>query len=263
MFRREWLLSVMLLASLCGMAQTSSRKTSFDSCLDEKLERYFSQREIRARHIVNNDLDPEPTKASADKIEISSVVVEWIVTPREKFKVDIAIKINGQRIELKDQPPINLADEERTIGPELIDTWDQIRLYDLGGDRKIVAITLRPGMCTGLMCGVSAQLYFDIKSKRSSFFGSYRTDGEAKLYSFGGDGESFVVATNFTGDPHGTVAPATVTYELYRLLPDGRFVRAGNASGALYFVKHVQQPEKSKIGDAVEDRWIERIRLDQ
>lgn len=231
-----------------GIAQRSSKQPC-DPYLYERLERYFSVAEMRAKHIVNNDRDPSPAKGGTEKIEIGGLVVEWIVTTREKFDLDITIKINGHRIELKDQKPINLADEDQAIGPELLDVWEQIRFYDLGEDRKVIALSLRPGMCTGLMCGVAAQLYFDLKSKQTSFFGTYRTDGEAKLYSFGQDGgQAFVVATNFSGDPHGTVSPATVTYEPYRLLPDGKFVREK------YFIKHLQQPEKSKKGDTVEDR---------
>jgi hypothetical protein len=226
--------------------------------LAERLELYFLRSELRAKHIVNNDLDPGPIKAGTEKVELGGVIVEWISTLKPKYEVDIAIKINGYRLELKNQKSTNLADEDRAIEPTMVDQWDQIRLYDLGNDRRVVAITLRPRMCTGLMCGVAAQLYFDLKSKKAALFGTYRTDGEAKLYSFGPDGnEAFVVATNFAGDPHGTVAPLTLTYELYRLIHDGRFVHEK------YFIKHIQQPEKSDKTDTVEERWIERLRLDQ
>jgi len=257
-FRGKCLVGVMVLAGLSGMAQTSSTKTSSDSCLDEKLERYFSQQEMRAKHIVNNEIDPGPAKGGTERIEFGGIVFEWIATPREKHNVEITIKINGHRIELKDQKALNLADEDQPIGPEVLSTWDQVKLYDLGDDRKVIAVTLRPGMCTGLMCGAAAQLYFDLKTKQTSFFGTYRTDGEAKLSLFGQDrGQALVVATNFSGDPHGTVSTGIVTYEPYRLLQNGRFALEK------YFIKHVRQPDKSTIGDTVEDRWIERIRLNQ
>lgn len=257
-FRTEWLLSVVLLASLGGMAQTSATRTMSGSCLDEKLERYFAGQEIRAKHIVNNEIDPGPAKGGNERIELAGIVFEWIATPKDGRYVEITIKIDGHLIELKNLKPVNLADEDRSIGPEMLSTWDQLRLYDLGDGRKVIAVTLRPGMCTGLMCGVAAQLYFDLKSKQASFFGTFRTEGEARLYSFGQDGgQVFVVATNFAGDPHGTVSALTVTYEPYRLGPNGVFVREN------YFIKYVRQPEKSKKVDSVEDRWIERIRLDQ
>lgn len=256
LFRIEWLISVVLLASLGGMAQTSATRTMSGSCLDEKLERYFAGQEIRAKHIVNNEIDPGPAKGGNERIELAGIVFEWIATPKDGRYVEITIKIDGHSIELKNLKPVNLADEDRSIGPEMLSTWDQVRLYDLGDGRNVIAVTLRPGMCTGLMCGVAAQLYFDLKSNQTSFFGTYRTDGEAKLYSFGRDGsQAFVVATNFSGDPHGTVSDSTVTYELYRFQPNGGFVREN------YFIKHVRQ--KSKKGNSVEDRWIERVRLDQ
>lgn len=232
--------------------------------LAERLEIYFSRSEARAQHIVNNDPYPGSPKSQKQKIKLGDVVLEWIVTPKDKYDADISIKINGFRIKLQDLKPMNLADEDQPIDPELLSTWDQIRLYDYGDDRKILAVTLRPGMCTGLMCSVAAQLYFDLKTKHTSLFGSYRTDGEAKLYSFGQDGnEAFVVATNFSGDPHGVTSEAIMTYELYRLLSNGQFERFGNAAGGKYYIKHIKQPEASDKGDLVEERWIERIRLNR
>ncbi|MBK9153317.1 MAG: hypothetical protein IPM25_03730 [Chloracidobacterium sp.] len=255
------LFAVSLIAPAFGIAQSTSKRDCIQ--YSERLERYFEGSQHRARHIVNNDLDPGPLKSGIESIEIGGVAVEWIVTLKDKHAVDVTIRIDGHRIELKDQKPINLADDDKPIGPDLLSIWDQIRLYEFGDGRKMVAMTLRPGMCTGLMCGVAAQLYFDLRSKRASFFGSYRTDGEAKLYSFGQDGrEAFVVATNFSGDPHGS-SESVVMYELYRLHSDGRFVREGDTAGRKYFIKHVQQPERSSKGDSVEDRWIERIRLDR
>jgi hypothetical protein len=257
-FQAGLLLTFVVVASLTGMAQSSESNTLSGWCLDEKLERYFSQQEIRAKHIINNEIDPGPAKGGSERVELSGIVFEWITKPQGKKDLEITIKINGHAIELNNQKPANLADEDKVIGPEMLSTWDQVRLYEFGDGRKVITVTLRPGMCTGLMCGVAAQLYFDLKSKQTSFFGTYRTEGEAKLYSFGQDGSRvFVVATNFSGDPHGTVSESTVTYEPYRLEPNGRFVREN------FFIKHVRQPEKSKKGDSVEDRWIERLRLDQ
>ena len=229
MLSKIWIICITLSACLLSAHAEVTAQDSFKiTCgppIAERLAFYFSRSETRPRHIVYNEIDPGPTKKSIEKIELGGVIFEWIVAPKEKRDVDIAIKINGHRIELKEQKPINPADGDRTIGPELISTWDQVRLYDLGGDRKIIALTLRPRMCTGLMCSVAAQLYFDLKSKQTSFFGSYQTDGDAKLFSFGQDGsQAFVVATNFVGDPHGG-SESVITYALYRLLPDGKFVR--------------------------------------
>lgn len=263
-FAKICIASCVLFAGLLFPSISLAQKSKL-ACIPylERLERYFSLHEMRAHHIVNNEIDPGPAKGGSKKIDFGGVSFEWIVTPKEKYAFDISIKINGHQISLKDQKPINLADQDRHIEPKLLSKWDQVRLYDLGGDRKVVAVTLLPDMCTGLMCSVGAQLYFDLKTKQTSFFGSYRTDGEAKLYSFGEDGgAAFVVAANFSGDPHGN-SESVVTYELYRLDLNGSFVHAGDTRGAKYYIRHVRQPEKSRGWDSVEERWIERLRLDQ
>ena len=109
------LCAIFVIAPAVGIAQSRSDRACIP--LSERLERYFDRSQLRARHIVNNDLDPGPMKSGIERIEVGGVTVEWIVTAREKYAVDIAVRIDGNRIELRDQKPINLADEDKAIGP--------------------------------------------------------------------------------------------------------------------------------------------------
>lgn len=224
----------------------------------ERLQSYFELSEIKADQIVNNLKDLGALKTQTRKVTIGKHTVEWIVKAEEKtFNYETFIKINGDLIIPKDKESLNLADDNLRINMDYADEWEQVKLYEML-DRDIITITMSPRTCTGLMCGVGGYLIYDTKTKNQTFFGTYRTDNEAQIYRFTGELEYFVVATRFEGDPHGGHI-SSVTYELYKLLPDGKFEIVKNKAGKNYFIKHTMHGEDSGKPDAFEHDWIEKI----
>jgi hypothetical protein len=248
------------LASAGAFAQRQAAKSTCDPDLIERLEIYFSRSEVGARQIVNADFGPGPLKVGTEKIDIGGVAVEFLYRESGGFSVDVSMKINGHTIVLNDQKSINLAHDDQPIEPNLVNKWNQIRLYELGDDRKVIAISFIPEICTGLMCSVSGRLYFQLGTMTASFFGAYRTDSDPKLYQFAGGSGPFVVATNFTGDPHGVTSSSAITYELYRLEDNGQFTGQRDKRGRKYFIKHSEPPTDSPKPGALESNWIEDIK---
>lgn len=256
-----WII-VIFSASGCGrIAETAEPDVGLSPCEPhyyERLESYLSRTEIEPTQIINNKSGDNSWKPRIETVQIEKNTVEWTVKG-EGTKLEFGLKINGHLIALAGRSSINNADGDQKIELADLGNWDQIRFYELL-DEDVIAITLVPISCTGLMCSVSVQLYFGVKTKQATFFGSYRTDSEAKLYSFNGGNESFALGKNFDGDPHGG-SISSVTYEAYKIMPNGTFEIRKNAKGEKYFIKHTRQPDGSKKPDTLEQKWIRSIDL--
>ena len=159
--------------------QTKSKPNLKPACnpyVEERLSYYFSRNAIEATQIVNNT-DDIPNRSRTEVIKVGSHTVEWIVDA-ESRKAVVSVRVNGDLITLDDKQSLNSIDGDQRLDLNVIGEWYQVKLYKLG-DGEIIALTMGPEMCTGLMCSVAAQLYYDTTAKRSELFGRYRTDHEA------------------------------------------------------------------------------------
>lgn len=229
-----------------------------DPHIHERLQFYFGRNEVEPAQIINNtDKDPGAWKSRTQKIVIGNHTVEWI-DKVDKRTSESSVRINGDLVTLKDKLSVNAADGEQKIDMYVVDQWDQIKLYKLY-DQEIIAITMSPRMCTGLMCSVGAQLYYDVKTKQKTFLGTYQTNfREAKLYRFANGEANYVVSTKVDGDPHGGSTSA-VTYELYKVGSKGDIQIQKNPAGVNYFIKHTMFPETESKPDQIIQNWIEEI----
>jgi hypothetical protein len=120
------------------------------------------------------------------------------------------------------------------------------------------------------MCGVSAQLLYDVKTRSTTFFGSFRTDFDVRFFRYGQDDTPYYVTKNFDGDPHGVTTPAVVSYELYKLKSDGQFLIQKDETGKPYSIKHTTFPDMEIKGeevvarkelkdDELEQNWIKKV----
>ena len=252
------------LLSLSCASQTNSTQTkeatrpNCDPYIHERLQFYFGRNEVEPAQVINKtEKYPGAWDSRTQKITIGNHTVEWIDRV-DKRNSKSSVGINGDLIALKDKQSVNAVDGSKNMGMNVVGVWDQIKLYKLY-DQEIIAITMSPRTCTGLMCSVGAQLYYDVKTKQETFFGTYQTNfREAKLYRFANGEANYIVSTNFDGDPHGGSTSA-VTYELYKLGPRGDIQIQKNPAGVNYFIKHTMFPETESKPDQIEQNWIEDI----
>jgi hypothetical protein len=250
--------SLIIVLALTTSAQRpkTSPNPACNGYVAERLDSYFSRQAVQAAQIINN-VDDEPNRSRTEVIKIGPHTVEWIVK-NDNRESSVSLRVNGDPIALGGKQSLNLADESRRLDMRVVGEWRQIKLYKLQ-DREIIALTLGPAMCTGLMCSVSAQLYYDARSKRLEFFGRYRTDDEAQLYRFSRHEGVFVIAANFDGDAHLGTSPGVITYNFYRLLPDGGFKIEKDPSGKEYWLRHTQFILDQAKPDRLEQHWIETL----
>jgi hypothetical protein len=234
----------------------------------ERLRRYLDINEVLATHVVNNTDTPGRWQSGTQTLAIDGQVVEWI------DQVGIAgsshsVRINGELISLGDKVASNEPDDTGKFALNIVGEWRQIKLYKLY-NQTILAIAMGPRQCTGLMCGVGAQLWFDVRTKQKTFFGTFRTDFDVRLFRFTNEEAFYVMTSNFQGDPHKVTAPDVITYELQKLKPDGRFEIQRNDKGSKYFLRHISYPDMTFVGgkirkkktiraDCLEQNWLERV----
>ncbi len=251
------LLSLCLLLCLSNQTGNHSRhaivdKVEMQECgpsITERLRDHFDRYEIRPDLVVNNNEDFGVVKSKRRTIKLANHRIVWI-TKAANNDVETSIKIDNETISLKKKISLNNADGDQKIELNLVNDWDQIKLYTLG-NHEIIGITLTPIMCTGLMCGVSAQLLYDVTTKSKTFFGAFRANFDVKLFRFSQDDTPYYVTTNFDGDPHGVTTPATVSYELYKIQSYGQFLIRTDTAGEKYFIKHTIFPDREIKGDEV------------
>ena len=271
----KWIVSASLLA-LAAISNSQNSNTHLTTeqaktcgpSVAERLQNYFDNEEIRPTQVVNNIEDTGAWKSKTSTIRIGNHTIEWVDTVGRRDS-ESSIKIDGEMIALKDKRSTNQADGDRPIDLRDIEQWDQIKLYKLN-EGDVVGITMLPRSCTGLMCGVAAQLIYDVKTKQKTYFGTFRTDDETRLFRITSGNDYYYVSKNFNGDPHGLTSPQVITYELFKREKSGRFVVQKNAAGEKYYIRHTVFPDMEFKGgdvvpkkelspDTLEQNWIEKI----
>jgi hypothetical protein len=264
---------IIVLCVLCSITRVSEVFPVYSSgdgldcpgiSANEKLINYFRLQETKPAQIVNN-LDPGAWKSRRSIINVGKHKIEWVLKVTEGTS-KTTLKIDDHRISLEGIQSTNLADGEDRIVFEQVDRWEQVKLYDLG-NRKLIGITLCPQSCTGLSCGVAAQLLYDLKTRKATFFGTFRSDDEVRLFRLTNDEEFYYLSKNFEGDYHGK--EFSITYNAYRLTADGTFDLQKDDSGKAYYLKHTMFPVdiepytlrklSGEKPDQLEQNWIGKI----
>lgn len=234
----------------------------------ERIRRYFDDKEIRPTQVINNTADLGRWTPKTSTIKIGTHTIRW-TDKLVKLHGEATVRIDGELIVLKNLRSLNNANGNLPIDFRAVDQWDQIKLYKISGGDAI-GITMHPRICTGLMCGVAAQLMYNVKKKQTTYFGTFRTDDETRLFRITNLNDYYYVSSNYDGDPGGLTTPQVVTYELYKLQPNGKFVVQSNPAGERYFIKHTTFPDmefdgvitvqkKEIMADTLETNWINKI----
>lgn len=245
--------------------QKSTRKICGPTA-NERLKTYLELNEEKPAQIINNVDGDGLWESKMQSIKIGDHVIEW-TDKVEKLTTISSIKIDDQILTFTGIQSINEADENRRIDIDVVGEWRQIKLYELF-DQEIIGVTVGPRSCTGLMCGVAAQILYDVRTKKATFFGTFRADNEVRLFRFKNEDVFYYLAKRFDGDPHG-FDKASVTYSAYALKPNGVVELKRNYADKPYFIKYTYYPSvfdtRSKKNrpatrsDILEQNWIEKI----
>jgi hypothetical protein len=255
-------LLLILVLSAAAHSQTAATKTP-NPCnqptVDERLQRYFDNNEVAPWIVINNVDQAGRGRSWKDVVLIGKHSVAWEAS-FEGTASKLSVKMDGRPLNVRSATSLNPVDGERRDKLDYVSDWDQIKLYRFGDGRELITVTMLPEMCTGLMCGVAAQLVYDPVRNTSNFFGTFRADLEAKLFRFKNDDQIYYLSKTFTGDAHRTVGPSSVIYRLWAVAPDGHLTLQNRSDRKSYELRHTQEIEDSGRPDTLDDsRWVEKI----
>ena len=132
-----------------GSANIKSHMPKCGPSIEERLRNHFDGYEIRPELVINNNDDFGGVRSKRRTTTLANHKIVWITMATNK-DVETSIRIDNETIPLKGKVSMNDAAGDRRIEMDLVNDWNQIKLYKLG-NHEIIGITLTPLMCTGLM----------------------------------------------------------------------------------------------------------------
>jgi len=237
------------------------------SIAERRLETHFERYELKPLQTIDSRDLPEQPGPLGQLVNIGSHRVEWVTEFDTKDVRSLSLRINGDQIPIAGEMTKNQIDEDdRQDAGWANDIW-RIRLYKLN-DRELIGIEMIQRSCTGLSCSVGVQLLYDLKTKKQNYFGTFRTDSEIRLFRFAGKGQYYYVSKSC--DCINADGKYIVTYNLYRMNPDGDFVSRNAPKQKPYFIRHSFYPAEfepytgrvipPKEPDKLEHNWIRPIK---
>jgi hypothetical protein len=234
---------------------------------ERRLDAHFERYELAPVKTIDTRDFPEEPRADGHSVNIGSHRVEWVTEFDNKDVRALDLRINGERIPINGEMTLNNVDEDDRQDAGWANDWWKIRLYKLH-DRELIGIEMTQRSCTGLSCSVGIQLLYDLKTKKRNYFGTFRTDSEIRLFRFGGKNDYFYVSRSC--DCLNATGENIVTYNLYRMRPDGEFRIENAPKGKPYFIRHSFYPAETepytgrvippKEPDKLEHNWIRPIK---
>ena len=231
---------------------TAKRMSDQEIAVNQRLEMYLGGREIQPTAILNN-VDPEKKTLKFERLELT-----WLY---ENDGLLVKFAINGKPITFKGKQSLNESTEgswSDDLG--FIGNWDRVRYFEtINGNLALFEFS--PHMCSGLMCGLTGYLLYDLKTGAESWFTAYF--GEAfGLYDFGGDGILDYLAISYFGDHR--AGNYGHRYEFYARQDSGDLKVAKDDKGLRdYFKREYQGPwdpyDIRELDSKFDLHWFEKV----
>ncbi len=209
------------------------------SIAERRLEAHFGRFEVAPIKTINSQDSTTEPDSTIQSIKIGSHRIEWVTDFDDMGVRTPDLRINGERIPIDGEMTINQINENNRQDAGWANDWWRIRLYKLI-DRELIGIEMIQRGCTGLGCSVGIQLLYDLKTKKYSYFGTFRTDSEIRLFRFAGGRKYYYVSKSC--DCINADGKYIVTYNLYRMNDKGEFVIQNASNGKPYFIRHSFYP---------------------
>lgn len=242
-------------------AQTQKEKETIKyirsnrTTINDSLKIYFSSRAIEPKLIINN-VDENQTE-----IFFANHSIKWFNTEKET-----RIKIDNDLINLKNKFTLNKVAYGDVDEVDFANSWSQIKYFARNdSEEEIVLIRMGFNPCTGMGCNVDYFLVYDLRRKVKNFFGTFRSDQEINLYGFDCDTSSqsgyYYLSESYREELPRKERQVSITYELFGLAKDGKFLLQKDAQGYPYYIKHTFAEEDTfDVKETMRAHWFEKIK---
>ncbi len=252
-------LCIALVAAGCN-PPTAQKETikyiqSSPTRIEDLLNYYFSGREVEPKLIINN------VDENQVAIRFANHAVNWLNTEKET-----KIKIDNDLISLKGKFTLNKVAYGDVDEVDFVNNWSQIKYFARNdSEEEIVIIRMSFDPCTGMACGVNYFLVYDLRRKTKNFFGTFRSNHDISLCNFSCDTSSrsgyYFLSKSYAEELPRTERQVSITYELFALTKDGRFLLQRDATGQPYYIKHTfSEGDTAAVKETMRAHWFERIK---
>jgi hypothetical protein len=173
----------------------------------------------------------------------------------KELKKGVEITIDGHTINTNDKVTLNPVWDSGKDSVNFSNYLQQIKIYE---HDSLIGFVLTSSPCSGLGCGINYQIIYDLKTKKESYFGRFRTGLEFELYNFNSDDRPDFVSKTFFG--RNAQGIDTTEFVLYSQTQNGDFTELKSEEKERFWFKHTYTEFQLNLdNERFEENWIEKI----
>ncbi len=233
-----------ILTILVSCTSTPNKTVELTKKVDygKMIEEYLESKTIEPTVIFNNH--------ELKEIDLLEHKITW-----SDLEKGIEITVDGHKITTTDKVTSNAVWGPAVDSVNFANFLQQVKIYKYD---SLIGFVLTSNPCTGLGCGVNYQLIYDLKTRKQTYFGLFRTGFEFELYNFNSDGRPDYLSKTYNG--RNTQGIDTTEFVLYSQIKNGNFEEFKTDKQERFWFKHTYSEFKTDLNnEGFEEKWIEKI----
>lgn len=208
----------------------------------QMIEEYLRTKTIEPTVVFNID--------GLNHIDILNHKISW-----RELEKGVEITIDGYSISTKNKVTLNQVQNLKVDSLNFANNLQQVKIYE---DYSLIGLVLTFSPCTGLGCGVNYQIIYDLKTKKQSYFGRFKTGFEFELYNFNSDNKPDYLSKTFYGSD--MQRSDATEFVMYSQTEFGNFEMFKTDKQTKFWFKHIYIEFQSDLkNEAFEEEWFEKI----
>jgi hypothetical protein len=233
-----------ILTILIGCISATDKTDNLIEQVDygQMIEEYLRTKRIEPTIVFNNE--------GQNDFDILEHTISW-----RELEKGVEITIDGYSITTTDKVTSNPVWDTGIDSVNFANYLQQVKVYE---DYSLIGLALTYTPCIGLGCGVNYQIIYDLKTKRQSYFGRFKTGFEFELYNFNSDGNADYLSKTFFG--RNAQGVDTTEFVMYTQTENGYFEEFKTDNQAKFWFKHIYTESQTDLNnEGFEEKWIAKI----
>ncbi len=236
------ILTILTILISCISATDKTENSSEQVDYGQMIEEYLQTKIIEPTIVFNND--------GRNEFNLLNHKISWKVLEK-----GIEITIDRNTIKTSDKVTLNTVWGSGVDSVNFANFLQQVKIYEYD---SLIGFVITSSPCTGLGCGINYQLIYDLKTKRQSYFGRFRTGFEFELYNFNSDNKPDYLSKTFYG--RNAEGIDTTEFIMYSQMKNGDFKEFKSDKQEIYWFKYIYTEFQTDLNnEGFEEEWIEKI----
>lgn len=236
------ILTILTVLFICISANDKTDNSTEKIDYGKMIEEYLRIKTIEPTVVFNND--------GRNEIDLLEHKISWL-----PFEKGIEISIDGHSIKTSDKVTSNPVWDTGVDSVNFANFLHQIKVYE---SDSLIGFVLTNTPCNGLGCSVNYPIIYNIKTKRQTYFGRFRTGFEFELYDFNSDDRPDYLSKTFFG--RNAQGIDTTEFVLYSETVNGDFKEFQTKEQKKFWFKHTYTEFQMNLdNEKFEENWTEKI----